>query len=210
MRLIFGVVMASLGCGASPGKARTDANGSGGSPVGGGGGGGGAAGRLFDAGADSSEDSIQDASRPLDPVCVQGGSTTRSFCDLIVEGEGLDRFEGMLVNVRSGNPPFQRLSSGQARVVGGRFAITLPHAQETDVIFKTTTARFDTDGDGACGPADEVFRATAVGLTIADGGQPICPALIRVNNQNTSAFSSATATFCQDSVDLCQPADGGP
>jgi hypothetical protein len=165
---------------------------------------------MQDAGARNDVGDADDGSHPLDPVCVQGGSPTRTFCDLIVDGDGLDQFEGMLVSVRSGSPPFQRLSSGQARVVGGRFTITLYRAQETDIVFKLTTARFDTDGDGACGPADQVFRASAVGFTIADGGAPICPSLVRVNNQNTSAFFAATDVFCQSSIDLCQPADGGP
>jgi hypothetical protein len=235
MRLSLCVLLAAIGCGASPGKPAVDAAGGSGQLAGAGGGAspggrggaavgsggqGGLAGTGLDAGAGAGGEVIADAgivadagdtgdtSPPLQPICVRDGDPSASYCDLVVQGEGLGRFEGMLVHVRNGRSPSQRLGSGQTRVVDGKFSITLPLAQELVTIYKRTTVRVDVDGDGVCGPGDQMFTSGATGFP-SDGGQRSCPGIVPVNEQST--FRAVVAQDCQPSPDFCElPPDGGP
>jgi hypothetical protein len=61
-----------------------------------------------------------------------------------------------VVTVRLGDPPIYRLASAQARVIDGKFVMRLPQTLEAG-LYKTKLVHFDVDGDGRCGPGDQVW-----------------------------------------------------
>jgi hypothetical protein len=150
-----------------------------------------------------------DAPRALDPICVTGGSATEVYCDVVIQGDGFDQFEGVRVNVRHGEPSFQRLASGQTRVVDGKFTIQLPKAHEVRIIYKRTLVHFDADDDATCGPGDQMFYVNVVGSTALDGStERGCPSIVFVDSRNSSA--AATAMACELSASVCPSTDAGP
>ena len=92
----------------------------------------------------------------LEPVRIRGGDPHDLYLDFETSGEGLASLEGRVVTVRLGDPPINRLASAQARVVDGRFALSLPQTLEAG-LYKTKIVHFDVDGDGRCGPGDQVW-----------------------------------------------------
>jgi hypothetical protein len=155
------------------------------------------------AGGETTSDAAApaDAGRTVEPTCIRDGDPTKAYCDLVVRGEGLHQFEGMLVSVRSGRAPIQRLGSGQTRIIEGKFSLVLPAVQEFDIIYKGTTVVVDASGDGSCGPGDQGSVSGAVSFAVGDGGPPqVCPAYVFLDER--SAFRPVT-TDCAPSV--CSP-----
>jgi hypothetical protein len=81
------------------------------------------------------------------PIRIRGGDSNEFYFDLEIGGQGLTALEGRVVTVRIGDPPLARLASGQVRVVGGSFALSLPQVLEGG-LYKTKIIHFDLDGDG--------------------------------------------------------------
>jgi hypothetical protein len=92
----------------------------------------------------------------LEPVRIRGGDANQTYFDLEITGDGLASIEGRLVTVRLGDPPLQRLTSAQTRVIDGKFAFSLPQTLEVG-LYKTKIIHFDVDGDGRCGAGDQVW-----------------------------------------------------
>lgn len=227
MKPCIWILIASLGCGASSGTLGPDDGPGGAGPSAGsdgaaatGGRGGGASGQGGTGGADGEAGSdggaaddagdaagARDADPILAPICVRDGDPSARYCDLTIRGEGFEQFEGKLVDVRNGTPPFQRIGSGQTRVVGGRFSITLPQVQELATIYKLTVVRFDANGDGVCSPGDQMFTSGAPSFTIADGGAYGCPAFVPLDEG--VLLRIVAAGYCADGADPCGAEDGG-
>jgi hypothetical protein len=149
-------------------------------------------------------------SPPLEPTRIRGGDANEHYYDLEIGGQGLVSLEGRVVTVRIGDPPLVRLASGQARVVGGSFSLTLPQVLE-DGLYKTKIIHFDVDGDGRCGPGDQAWidrssSLNAPGLATRmfepDG------AGVRLSGSNVGAgvVSAPDAEVCRR-IEICGPYD---
>jgi len=164
--LIVLVGIVSVGC-SEPRKGSPDGGGSGGGGSSGGGSGGsaGGAGTGADDGgagaggeAGSAVDASTDGPPPgLQPILIRGGDPNGLFLHMRMAGEGLTEFEGRLVTVRTGFWPDGRWSSGQARIIDGRFSLEFPQGHEAS-LYTQKTVLFDVDGDGRCSPGDAVWN----------------------------------------------------
>ena len=183
---------ASAGAGAGPG-------GAGGADVGGAMGTGGTAGDdAGDAG---------DAPRPLDPARVCSGDAGVRYCDLMVEADGLDEFEGLIVTLHVGSPAGRR-GSGQTRVVGGKFSMHWPQVMDLGAIYQQLAVLFDTDGDGRCAAGEQYLRFLSLSC-LASGPNVF---VIRPQGGSSGFFLRvADDTYCGTSFNLFQscPADDG-
>ena len=102
----------------------------------------------------------------LEPVrVIRGGSD--AYWDLIIQGEGLDEYNGTRVLVRVGNPdrPPERLGSGEALIDDGAFQLVFSAVWETN-LYKTKLALIDVDGDRACDlSVDRLFGDSRASFT---------------------------------------------
>jgi len=156
-----------------------------------------------DAGSDAGAASdASDAAAALDPVrtCGEPPSSTQGYCDLTLQGEGLDAYDGMLVNLRVGSRTY-RHASAQARVVGGRFSLDWPQILDTHNVYQDLFVVFDVDGDGRCSPGDQYYRCACLAC--------ITPATPYVVGPVRSSFQTQPASdaFCQSLVEplFCPP-----
>jgi len=148
---------------------------------------------------------------PLDPqpVRIRGGDPNGLYWDVHTSGEGLDSLEGRLVMVRIGSWPDDRVASGQALIVGGRFALDLLQGHGAQH-YTQKTVLFDVDGDGRCGPGDAIwndYSATADGpgfveRTFAPGQNG---AIVGVVGASQGAPLSAPTTADCKRMDACNP-----
>jgi hypothetical protein len=154
---------------------------------------------VSDASVDDA--SVSDASPALDPVrtCGQPNSAV-GYCDLTLDGEGLDAYEGMIVILRVGSRTY-RHASAQARVIGGRFSLDWPQVLDTHGVYQDVVVVFDVDGDGRCSAGDQYYRCACLSC--------LTPAKPFVVGPGRAAFQTQPASdaICESLVEplFCPP-----
>jgi hypothetical protein len=85
-------------------------------------------------------------------IRVAGGDPNGLYCDLVVEGEGLEQFEGKWLEVQNQASPYHRTLWGRTRISGGKFSMTFPQASEPVPYYGALPimAVVGTDGAGGC------------------------------------------------------------
>jgi len=167
--------------------------------------GGGGAGGAADGG---DTDSAGDASHSVDGVRVCGGGPGVRYCDLTVEADGFDDFEGMTVVVHAG-PSTLRHAFGQTRVVGGKFSLSWPQGLDISEIYQQLAVLFDADGDGRCAPGEQYLRYSSLSCI---GSNPTVFPIRPTGGPNPSTLRVADAAYCDGSFNLfntCPADDGG-
>jgi hypothetical protein len=112
---------------------------------------------------------------------IRGDAMQKVWADLSLRGVGLDEYEGKVVTVRIGMPDRapERLGSGQAKIEGGAFQLSLPEVWEVS-LYKQKLVYIDVDGDGSCDPSRDRlyadFRAELESELVVRGSGPREPA----------------------------------